>query len=246
MTPCARPKRPRIPPLGRASRSSPTGADPARAARACDDDIRGNIRDSRLEWPVVSSNYARDKPASLGTLLATSREAAARLAGTAIDREQWRRVVGERIAARTEPGPKRGRELTVFVASASWAQELSLLVNEIVARLKTANVYVDTVRFRVREIAPPLRDPAAPKPASRKAALPAPLLAHLEGIADLELRDAIGEAAALWLGREETRAPQSSTTLARPSARTPRAAESQSARSDRTPSSARARVKGKP
>jgi hypothetical protein len=188
----------------------------------------------------------RDKPASLGALLATSREAAARLAGTAIDREQWRRVVGERIAARTEPGPKRGRELTVFVASASWAQELSLLVNEIVARLKTAHVYVDTVRFRVREIAAPLRDPAAPKPASRKAALPRKLLEHLAGIEDEELRDAIGDAAALWLAREEAPAAPGSATSARLSARNPRAAESRTARSDRTPSSVRARVKGKP
>jgi Dna[CI] antecedent, DciA len=194
----------------------------------------------------VSSKSTRDKPASLGSLLATSREAAARLAGTAIDREQWRRVVGERIAARTEPGPKRGRELTVFVASASWAQELSLLVNEIVVRLKAAHVHVDTVRFRVREIAPPLRDPAAPKPASRKAALPAKLVAHLAEIEDLELRDAVAEAAALWLAREEAPTHPGSATSTRPAARSPRAAESRSARSDRTPSSGRARAKGKP
>jgi hypothetical protein len=193
----------------------------------------------------VSPKSTRDKPASLGTLLATSREAAARLAGTAIDREQWRRVVGERIAARTEPGPKRGRELTVFVASASWAQELSLLVNEIVLRLKSAQVYVDTVRFRVREIAAPLRDPAAPKRASRKAVLPAGLLAHLDQISDLELRDAIAEAAALWIARDET--PSSGpATSTRPGARSPRAAESRSAHSDRIPSSARVRAKGKP
>src|SRR5450432_4830063 len=113
----------------------------------------------------MSSKFAPDRPASLGSLLATSRETAARLAGTAIDREQWRRIVGERIALRTEPGPKRGRELLVYVASASWAQELSLLVNEIVARLRAAGVGVDTVRFRVREIAPPLLEAAAPKPA---------------------------------------------------------------------------------
>ena len=193
----------------------------------------------------MSSKFIRDKPASLGSLLATSREAAARFAGTAIDREQWRRVVGDRIAARTEPGPKRGRELTVFVASASWAQELSLLVNEIVARLKSAHVHVDTVRFRVREIAAPLRDPAAPKRASRKAILPPKLLAHLGEIEDDELRDAIAEAASLWLAREEAPAPGSATS-ARLGARGPRAAESRSARSDRTPSSARAKVKGKP
>jgi hypothetical protein len=193
----------------------------------------------------VSAKSTRDKPVSLGTLLATSREAAARLAGTAIDREQWRRVVGERIAARTEPGPKRGRELTVFVASASWAQELSLLVNEIVVRLKTAHVYVDSVRFRVREIAAPLRDPAAPKPASRKAALPAKLLQQLGRIEDLELRDAIGEAAALWLAREDASA-QGASTSAKPGVRSPRAAGSQSARSDRKPSSGRARSKDRP
>src|SRR5450432_852014 len=133
----------------------------------------------------MSSKFAPDRPASLGSLLATSRETAARLAGTAIDREQWRRVVGERIAARTEPGPKRGRELTVYVASASWAQELSLLVNEIVVRLKAVNVHVDSVRFRVREIAPALRDPAAPKPTARKAPLPAKLVEQLGEIADL-------------------------------------------------------------
>ena len=194
----------------------------------------------------MSYKPTRDKPASLGTLLATSREAAARLAGTAIDREQWRRVVGERIAARTEPGPKRGRELTVFVASASWAQELSLLVNEIVVRLKAAHVHVDTVRFRVRAIAAPLRDPAAPKPASRKAVLPAKLMQHLSQIEDHELRDAIGEAAALWLAREDTPASSGSPTSTRPGVRSPRAAESRTARSDRTPSSARVRSKGKP
>src|SRR3954471_9670654 len=117
---------------------------------------------------------ARNRPAALGSLLASSREAAARYAGTAGDHEQWRRIVGERIAARTEPGAKRGRELTVHVASASWAQELSLLVSEIVTRLKAAGIYVDTVRFRVKEIAVAARAPAARKPTYRKATLPAP------------------------------------------------------------------------
>ena len=51
-------------------------------------------------------------------------------------------IVGDRIASRTEPGPKRRNELTVFVASAAWAQELSLLVGEIIPRLKAAGVEV--------------------------------------------------------------------------------------------------------
>ena len=198
-------------------------------------------------------SYQRDKPASLGSLLATSRDAAARHAGTAIDREQWRRIVGERIAARTEPGPKRGRELTVYAASASWAQELSLLVNEIVARIKAAGIAVDTVRFAVREIKARTRDAAAPKPTVRKAALPSALNQQLDGIADTELRDAIAEAASLWLARDEAPTPgkrppslKPPPTSTRPSARGPRDAESQSARSDRKPSPGRAGSKDKP
>jgi len=212
----------------------------------------------------VSSSSQRNKPAALGSLLASSREAAARYAGTAIDRERWRQIVGERIAARTEPGAKRGRELTVHVASASWAQELSLLVNEIVVRLKAAGVHVDTVRFRVKEIAVQPRDPAARMPIYRKAALPGALTAQLERIEDAELRDAISEAAALWLALDEPSkerptlrpgapsgkalaGPRSSVpTSAQPSARGLRDAESQSARSERRPAFGRARPKDKP
>jgi Dna[CI] antecedent DciA-like protein len=198
----------------------------------------------------VSSH--RDKPASLGSLLATSRDAAARHAGTAIDREQWRRIVGERIAARTEPGPKRGRELTVYAASASWAQELSLLVNEIVVRIKAAGFGVDNVRFAVREIKARTRDAPAPKPTVRKAALPSALNQQLNRIADTELRDAIAEAASLWLARDDNPAQSQraasikpAPTSTRPSARSPRDAESQSARSDRTPSPGRGASRGK-
>ncbi len=198
-------------------------------------------------------SYSRNKPASLGSLLATSRDAAARHAGTAIDREQWRNIVGERIAARTEPGPKRGRELTVYAASASWAQELSLLVNEIVVRIKAAGFGVDTVRFAVREIKARTRDAPAPKPAVRKATLPSALNQQLSGIADTELRDAIAEAASLWLARDDQPAPtkrpaslRPPPTSVRPSARSPLSAESQSAHSDRKPLPGRGAAKGKP
>lgn len=210
----------------------------------------------------MSAHSPRNKPAALGVLLASSREAAARYAGTVIDREQWRRIVGERIAARTEPGAKRGRELTVHVASASWAQELSLLVNEIVVRLKAAGVSVDTVRFRVREIVTPTRDAAALRPTYRKAALPSSLLEQLERIEDPELCAAIGEAAALWLAlddsankatpveppkvRSRSASSKPPPTSALPSVRSPRDAELQSARSVRTSKPAPARPKGKP
>ena len=201
----------------------------------------------------------RNKPASLGVLLASSREAAARYAGTVIDREQWRHLVGERIALRTEPGAKRGRELTVHVASASWAQELSLLVNEIVARLKSAGIHVDTVRFRVKEIAARTRDAASRVPVYRRAALPSALAARLDAITDPELRDAIGEAALLWLALDETpskpppptertarQAEAKAPTSARPNAPSPRDAGSRNARLARTTSPAPAKSKYKP
>ena len=213
----------------------------------------------------MSSYSQRNKPAALGSLLASSREAAARYAGTAIDREQWRQIVGERIAARTEPGAKRGRELMVHVASAGWAQELSLLVNEIVVRLKAAGIHVDTVRFRVKEVAVQPRDSAARKPTYRKAILPGALTDQLERIEDPELREAISEAAALWLALDESPSkaratlrpsapppprpstpPPAAPISTRPNARAPRAAESQSARSERRPASGHARSKGKP
>jgi len=208
----------------------------------------------------VSSYFQRNKPAALGSLLASSREAAARYAGTAIDREQWRQIVGERIAARTEPGAKRGRELTVHVASASWAQELSLLVSEIVVRLKAAGIHVDNVRFRVKEIATRAYDPTARKPIYRKAALPGALTEQLARIDDPELRDAIGEAAALWLALDEVPNKARSTlrpprpaperpaqpTSARPDARSPRDAEPQSARGARTTAPGPAKSKGRP
>ncbi len=194
------------------------------------------------------SSSPRDKPASLGKLLASSRDAAARQAGTAIDREQWRRIVGERIAERTEPGAKRGRELMVYVASASWAQELSLLVTEIVVRLRAAGIAVDTVRFGVREIRARTRDAAAVRPLARKATLPRALSEQLAGIQDLELRDAIAETAALWLALDENANASVTPTAASslPSAPGLRVAGAQNARSVHTGAPGRGALKDKP
>ncbi len=181
----------------------------------------------------MSSRSDRDKPTSLGALLASSRERTARLAGTAIDRPTWRAIVGDRIAARTEPGPKRGGELTVFVASAAWAQELSLLVGEILPRLKSADVGVESIRFRVRAIAPEPSDASALKPIARRAPLPVELSGKLSDVADPALRDAIADAAGLWLARSEA-------TSAPPAARAPRAAEARTSRSGRETEPSRA------
>ena len=48
----------------------------------------------------------------------------------------WSGVVGEGIAARTEPVAERAGTVTVSCESASWAQELDLMQEEILARLR--------------------------------------------------------------------------------------------------------------
>src|SRR5688572_12951106 len=145
----------------------------------------------------------RSDPEPLGVLLATSRERTARLAGVGIDAESWRKVVGERIAQRTEPGRlTREGELTIHVASAAWAQELSLLSRDILARLIDFGLAAKTLRFRVRQIEAQPARPARPKPAIT-ALLPDELKTRLQEIGDPELRAAIAEAAALALARPQ-------------------------------------------
>lgn len=136
----------------------------------------------------------------LGELLDGARVVSAQRGRVAIPRDTWRRVVGDRIARRTEPGGLHDGVLTIYVASAPWAQELSLLTRELLERLKPLGLAVSSVRFRVRQ---QIRGPAAtPKrrPAAR-APLPSDLKQRVEAVEDPELRQSIAEAAELWLGR---------------------------------------------
>src|SRR5687767_2355436 len=138
----------------------------------------------------------------LGELLDGARVVSAQRGRVAVDRDTWRRVVGDRIARRTEPGPLFGGVLTIFVASAPWAQELSLLTRELLERLKPLGLPISSVRFRVRQqiqapSAGPKRRPSA------RAALPEELQARVASVEDAELRQVIAEAAELSLGRAE-------------------------------------------
>ena len=136
----------------------------------------------------------------LGELLDGARVVSAERGKVAIPRDTWRRVVGDRIARRTEPGGLWGGVLTIYVASAPWAQELSMLTTELIERLKPLKLSIDSVRFRVRQ---QIQSPAAgPKrrPATR-AALPSELQRRVDSVEDPELRRVIADAAELWLGR---------------------------------------------
>lgn len=172
---------------------------------------------------------ARSRPQMLGELLDGARVVSAQRAKVAIDRDTWRRLLGDRIARRTEPGGLYGGVLTIYVASAPWAQELSLLANELLERLKPLKLSIGAVRFRVRQqIQAPLavqkRRPAA------RAPMPLELKQRVDSIEDPELRQVIADAAELWLGRAAKLNAKSASPSPRSSAARSDPSEKKSAR----------------
>lgn len=161
----------------------------------------------------------------LGELLDGARVVSAERGRVAIDRDTWRRLLGDRVARRTEPGGLSGGVLTVYVASAPWAQELSLLSGELLERLKPLRLTINSVRFRVRQQIQGSATPAKRRPAAR-APLPSELRQRVESVDDPELRQVIADAAELWLGRaarlsakSAAPAPRSAGARSGPSAR---------------------------
>jgi Dna[CI] antecedent, DciA len=168
----------------------------------------------------------RARPQLLAELLDGARVVSAQRGKVAIDRDTWRRLLGDRVARRTEPGELASGVLTIYVASAPWAQELSLLTSELLARLKPLALPIQSLRFRVRQniqgavVAQTRKRPAARSP------LPAELAERLNAVDDPELREVIADAAELWLGRiakvsgaAAARAPRSAEGRSDPSAK---------------------------
>lgn len=139
-------------------------------------------------------------PASLFHLLTESTLLRARSAG--ISAAEWRGVVGPRLAERAILESVSDGVLTVRVPSSTWAQELSFLSHVVIERLQGNGHAVNKIRFRVAAPSNP-RSPVPKTQAVHKAALPPALRARLDKIDDPELRAAIGEAAALSLGRQK-------------------------------------------
>jgi hypothetical protein len=175
------------------------------------------------------------RPQILGELLDGARVVSAERAQVVVDRDTWRRLVGDRVARRTEPGALSDGVLTIYVASAPWAQELSLLTNELLERLKTLQLDIRSVRFRVRQqITGP--DWQARRKASARAPLPDELSHRIAGVEDPELKRAIADAAELWLGRLEKVSAKSAAPAPRSAAaRSDRSAKSSPPRSSVSP-----------
>jgi hypothetical protein len=167
----------------------------------------------------------------VGELLDGARVVSAERGKVAIDRDTWRRLLGDRVARRTEPGALVGGVLTIYVASAPWAQELSLLTNELMERLKPLSLRITSVRFRVRQQIHSQSAAAAKRRSAARATLPPELRERVDSVEDPELRRVIADAAELWLGRAAKQAALS----AKSDARAPRSAAARSDRSARTP-----------
>ncbi len=175
----------------------------------------------------------------------------------------WEAAVGTRIAARARPVRLDRGVLIVKTATSTWAQELTMLAEEILPKLRERGLAVDALRFRVGPVDPPAR------PATReevrasppKVPLPPAVAMAVSEVEDRELRAIIAEAAARNLGWQLTARPASRremapptpgpeveppATSARPGARAPRSAAPENAPPDRTRWPARGARRDKP
>ncbi len=119
----------------------------------------------------------------------------------------WADVVGSAAAAHSVPVRRtRAGVLTVACSSASWAQELTMRRDDLLARLlaRAPDTGVTALRFAVSDhvvVAPPEALPA-PRPAPRPTPTQRAVGARAaEGLADERLRDLVARAAAASAAR---------------------------------------------
>jgi hypothetical protein len=156
----------------------------------------------------------------VGDVLVGTQEFIARRTGAVMSHEEWRRIVGAKVAGRSRVGGLSRGTLTIKVASSAWSNELSFLRADIIERLALAGYEVSALRFRVDPN--PFQEKAAPVrrfgPQPQKQDLPPELEDRLSRIEDPNLRAAIREAASWSLGAA---APWSAPTGASPAGASP-------------------------
>jgi hypothetical protein len=160
----------------------------------------------------------------------------------------WRDAVGARIADRACPVWLHAGMLVLRVPSSVWAHELSLLADEICARLRERGVDVRSLRFRVGPLAPLERPPerrmARSVPTERT--IPSELAPALGLVADDALRGAIASAAATnlaWQSAAGSPVPADASvqvSAAQRAVRAPRSAEAETSPPDPAPPAVRA------
>lgn len=123
---------------------------------------------------------------------------------------EWRAAVGPRIADRARPWTLERGVLVVKVATSVWANELSMLAPELIARLKARGFPVESLRFRVGALDQTERPPE--RRVYRKVPPPKPLAPELRAVVaavpDDGLRSAIESAARANLAWQEFVGPE--------------------------------------
>jgi predicted nucleic acid-binding Zn ribbon protein len=93
----------------------------------------------------------RAKPHRLGDAVAAIRAAAEPATPLAAVQRAWPAAVGDRVAAEAEPVAERDGVITVACRAATWAQELDLLHDDLLARLRDGlpETQIERLRFVV-------------------------------------------------------------------------------------------------
>jgi len=153
-------------------------------------------------WIPHRPDQRGNAPARLGELLVGAETFIAQKSGSAIPREEWRSLVGARIANRTRVGRLHRGVLTLYVATSAWSNELTFLKSELVIKLRSLGYEISDLRLRVDQLEQkePRRGQVFQK-LQPAAELPPALLARLQAVDDPNLRAAIAEAARHSLGQ---------------------------------------------
>ena len=148
-----------------------------------------------------------DHPESLDGVLTRAGENRFARKKAPLPERLWVEAVGHRIAERARPLGLEHGILTVRAATSVWANELSLLSDELIARLQERGVAVKELRFRVGPLEPtaPPAEPRETREVPPPASLPSPIAKALEEVADDELKDAIEGAARANLAWQRSR-----------------------------------------
>ena len=93
----------------------------------------------------------RRAPRPATSALRTALEAAAPKTALAALQSLWPELVGERIAIVAQPVSERGGEVTIECADSVWAQELDLMQEQLLTRLRErlGEAAPRSLRFRV-------------------------------------------------------------------------------------------------
>jgi hypothetical protein len=176
-------------------------------------------------------------PESMDTLLERAGESRFARVRPPISAALWREAVGARIAERARPVSLWGGVLLLRVPSSVWAHELSLLTDEMCARLRERGVDARELRFRVGALdaveRPPERRIARTVPTTFT--VPPELTDALDELGDSELRATIERAAAANLAWQSISGPTppQEVSEARRAARAPRVVAAGTAPPDR-------------